>query len=155
MEPVNPTCEETQESISAALDDDRSLPAEALEHADTCAECGRFLAAWTGEAADLLAARRPGADPGLREAVLRLAEAEAVRAEPAQRWKKARHLLSAAAAVLVLGLCARWLIDVQPADSGRSGQDEQQEMAALRDDMRHAVATLRQPAEALQRILSP
>ncbi len=154
METVNPMCEAAQQAISGALDENVALPATVLDHAEDCPACAHFLAVWTGGAAEALATRGPVAGPALRAAVLGLPQAAVASAVPTSRWPRVRRGLSAAAAVLVLGFCARLLIDVRPGETRRTDEAAQQEMAALREDMRQAVATLRQPAGALHRLLS-
>lgn len=156
------TCESIQEEISAALDEGRKLSAATVKHATHCAECSAFLELWTGPAVGLLERPLPNAGIGLRETILALpvTVANTLPAERAMTTKRNyRSYVSAAAAALTFGILGYSLIDVQPAGphanhefpTGKAGR--LREMVALKSDFRKGVMALRQPTNAVQRVL--
>ncbi|MCW1921625.1 hypothetical protein OKA05_03615 [Luteolibacter arcticus] len=154
MDTLNPICEAAQRDISAALDDGIKLPASVLDHAEHCHDCAAFLDAWSGGLEEKLAAPLPPAGLELREKVLAMA-GESVRVESSRH--RLRGFVSAAAAAVVLGICGYSLIDIEPAGTSQvhKASYAEREFAALKSDFRRGLAALREPAGAVQRVLSP
>jgi len=152
MESLNPICEATQHEISAALDDGIKLSPAVLDHVEHCPECAAFLEAWTGGLEGMLAAPLPTAGPALREKILSMPK-ESVRVESTRY--RFRGYVSAAAAAVVLAICGYTLIDINPAGTVHRQTRAEKEYAALKSDFRRGLAALREPANAVQRVLRP
>lgn len=148
MNPTHPDCENVQQEISFALDDQCPIPASALEHARDCQDCGAFLSAWTGELHETLSAPLSPAGPGLRESVLSIPKTPAT--------KRLSQATSAIAAALLLGFLGYLLIEIRP--SRTQSKSEQgpavREIVALKADFRKGLGALRGPSNAMQHVLN-
>lgn len=157
MENLDPICDAVQREISAAIDDGTKLPAALFRHAEHCPECTAFLEAWSGGLEAKLTSPLPPAGLELREKILAFPKRNAgARVAPAAH--RFRRYISAAAAVVVLGICGHMLIDVRStgdvAVSTETSPGEK-ELAAIKSDFRRGLAALREPTGAVQRVLSP
>lgn len=152
LNPLNPKCDATQRDISAALDEGIKLPAAVLDHVEHCPDCAAFLDAWSGSLEGILAAPLPHAGPELRDKILAM-PAEVARVERIRH--RFRAYLSAAAAAVVLGVAGYTLIDVPPVRTTKRATVAKREFAAIKSDFRRGLAALREPASAVQRVLSP
>ena len=152
MDNLNPICDATQRDISAALDEGIKLPAAVLDHVEHCPDCAAFLDAWSGGLEGMLAAPLPPAGLALRERILAM-PAEVSRVENTRH--RFRGYLSAAAAVVVLGVAGYTLIDVGPVGTTRRTTVAEREYAAIKSDFRRGLSALREPANAVQRVLRP
>jgi hypothetical protein len=152
MDTLNPTCEATQREISAALDDGIKLPAAVLDHVEHCPDCAAFLDAWTGGLEGMLGAPLPPAGLTLRDKILSM-PGESDRVESTRH--RFRGYVSAAAAAVVIGVCGYSLIDISPHGTVKRTTPAEREYAAIKSDFRRGLAALREPASAVQRVLSP
>lgn len=151
METPNPVCESTQQEISFALDERRTIPKAALDHALLCHNCAAFLSAWEGGLHAMLASPLPVAGIALRESVL--AMPRGFHSTKASRsW---RSSISAIAAAILLGAFGYALIDIRPAPAREQTHQSAagEELAALKSDLRRSLSALRGPADAMQNVL--
>jgi hypothetical protein len=147
-------CHDIQAALSDAIDRGDPPPAPLLEHAADCQDCAAFLAAWSGDLDDVLAAPLPPAGLELRQRILALPAASRRSEGTRQRL---RAIASAAAAAVVLGIAGYALIDVKPSGTAISSRPNvaERELAAIKSDLRRGLAALREPAGAIQRVLRP
>lgn len=153
MEDIDPTCDAVQAGLSAAMDGGERLPDAWMRHARHCSECAAFLEAWGGGLDEMLAGHVPPPLPELCEKILLLpVEARASRTD-----HRFRNYLSAAAAVVVLGVCGSLLLDVRPAGSVASAEPSpaDRELAAIKSDLRRGLAFLGEPTGAVKHTLAP
>ncbi|MCW1886600.1 hypothetical protein OKA04_17815 [Luteolibacter flavescens] len=152
MDTLTPICEATQRQISEALDTATKLPASTLDHVEQCPGCAAFLDAWSGGLDEILAGPLPPAGLELRDKILSM-PAENTRARGTRH--RFRGYFSAAAAAVVLGICGYSLIDIETGGTAVRMTPAERELAAIKSDFRRGLAALREPANALQRVLSP
>lgn len=152
MDILNPICDATQRDISAALDEGIKLPAAIVDHVEHCPDCAAFLDAWSGGLEGMLAAPLPPAGLELREKILGM-PAEVSRVESTRH--RFRGYLSAAAAAVVIGIAGYTLIDVRPVGTTKRQTIAEREYAAIKSDFRRGLSALREPANAVQRVLRP
>ncbi|MEK7950149.1 hypothetical protein [Luteolibacter soli] len=152
MDTLNAICDATQRDISAALDEGIKLPAAVIDHVEHCPHCAAFLDAWSGGLDEMLGAALPPAGLELREKILAMPR-ESVRVESTRH--RFRGYLSVAAAAVVIGICGYTLIDVRPVGTTHRPSVAEREYAAIKSDFRRGLTALREPAGAIQRVLSP
>jgi hypothetical protein len=168
MNPPNHFCDPIQEEISSSLDAGLPLSAEVIRHAECCQNCAEFAEFSSGEIMAALAEPLPLAGIALRGKILALPQtaqtATAVSRPTLTPARRGREILSAVAAVLVIGCCGYWLIDVHPAGTAASTRvttilpigklAAAKELVALEKDFHQGVTELSGPIHSIQSLLS-